>query len=54
MSLHRPMAVDPDMAQQWMDAMQAAIAAQGWPEERLASELGEALSRMARAMIARS
>ncbi|MFT3965915.1 MAG: globin [Sphingobium sp.] len=54
MSLHRPMDIDRELGRQWADAMTAAIAAQGWDDERLARQLGEALSRMAGAMVSRN
>lgn len=53
MSLHAPMTIDRELADEWTSAMAAAIAAQHWDDPRLPEQLEEALSRMARAMIAR-
>tara|TARA_R110000787_G_scaffold221604_1_gene330342 strand:- start:186 stop:608 length:423 start_codon:yes stop_codon:yes gene_type:complete len=51
MSLHRPLAIPPQVADQWIDAMARAIAAQPGVDTALAGEMAERLGQMARAMI---
>lgn len=53
MRLHRSMAVTPDAAAQWADAMLRALAEQPGVDPDLARQLGEALTRMAFAMVSR-
>ena len=50
MSLHRAMPITPDLAGQWIDAMDRAIGAQPAIPPDLAAQMAQALSRMASAM----
>jgi len=51
MALHAPMAIDAALAQEWTDAMSAAIAEQDWEDPSVPDRLEHALVRMARSMI---
>ncbi|WP_213979162.1 globin [Sphingomonas sp. dw_22] len=53
MRLHRAMSVTPVLAGQWSDAMLRSIAADPRIDPALARQLGEALDRMAFAMVPR-
>ncbi|GLT02284.1 hypothetical protein GCM10007897_36900 [Sphingobium jiangsuense] len=50
MSLHRPLAITPQAARQWADAMGRAIADQPGLDEKLAEAMTHRLSQMALAM----
>jgi hemoglobin len=50
MSLHRPLTITKQTADQWIDAMNRAIADTPIANQQLAASLGESLSRMATGM----
>lgn len=50
MSAHKPFAISPDVAAQWADAMQRAIADVSPANTTLAKEMSDVLSRMALSM----
>lgn len=54
MSLHAPLAVTTDIAGQWTHAMIRAISSEPGLDERLGSQISEALARMAHGMINRA
>lgn len=53
MSMHAPLAISTDIAGQWTHAMIRAISSEPELDERLGSQMAEALARMAHGMINR-
>lgn len=53
MTMHSPLAIDTHVTQQWIDAMNRAVADCGFENSELATKMGEALGDMARGMINR-
>lgn len=50
MSMHRAMPITPDLARQWIEAMERAVAADPCISPEMAETISQALGRMGRAM----